>query len=78
MNRLSITRRTQVIGCLVEGNSIRSAERITDTHRDTIMCLMVKTGGSGQRLLICSRWNRCCRDSHWFIIGWSDKPAQDV
>ena len=35
MNRLSLARRTQIINCLVEGNSIRSTERMTDTHRDT-------------------------------------------
>jgi hypothetical protein len=44
MNRLSLARRTQVINCLVEGNSIRSTERMTDTHRDTIMRLMVEVG----------------------------------
>jgi hypothetical protein len=32
--------RTQIIGALVEGNSIRSTERMTNTHRDTIMRLM--------------------------------------
>ena len=40
MNRLSLVRRTQIISCLVEGNSIRSTERMTDTHRDTVMRLM--------------------------------------
>jgi len=44
MNRLSLARRTQVISALVEGNSIRSTERMTDTHRDTIMRLMVEVG----------------------------------
>jgi IS1 family transposase len=44
MNRLSLARRTQVVSCLVEGNSIRSTERMTDTHRDTIMRLMVEVG----------------------------------
>jgi len=44
MNRLSLTRRTQIINCLVEGSSIRSTERMTDTHRDTIMRLMVEVG----------------------------------
>jgi len=44
MNRLSLVRRTQIINCLVEGNSIRSTERMTDTHRDTIMRLMVEVG----------------------------------
>src|SRR5271168_2595973 len=44
MNRTSLARRTQIINCLVEGNSIRSTERMTDTHRDTIMRLMVEVG----------------------------------
>jgi IS1 family transposase len=44
MNRLSLARRTQVINCLVEGNSIRSTERMTDTHRDTICRLLVEVG----------------------------------
>jgi IS1 family transposase len=44
MNRLPLARRSQVINCLVEGNSIRSTERMTDTHRDTIMRLMVEVG----------------------------------
>jgi hypothetical protein len=34
MNRAPLARRVQVINCLVEGNSIRSTERLTGTHRD--------------------------------------------
>jgi IS1 family transposase len=44
MNRTSLARRTQIINCLVEGNSIRSTERMTNTHRDTIMRLAVEVG----------------------------------
>src|SRR5277367_4765121 len=36
---------------LVEGNSIRSTERITKLHRDTIMSLLVKAGERCQTLL---------------------------
>jgi transposase-like protein/IS1 family transposase len=36
---------------LVEGNSIRSTERITKLHRDTIMGLLVKAGEKCQALL---------------------------
>ena len=42
MNRTPLARRIQVINCLVEGNSIRSTERLTNTHRDTVMRLMVQ------------------------------------
>ncbi len=44
MNRLPINRRAQIINCLVEGNSIRSTERMTNTHRDTVMKLLVEVG----------------------------------
>jgi len=44
VNRTPLARRTQIINCLVEGNSIRSTERMTNTHRDTIMRLMVEVG----------------------------------
>jgi transposase-like protein/IS1 family transposase len=36
---------------LVEGNSIRSTERITGIHRDTIMNLLVKAGERSRKLL---------------------------
>jgi hypothetical protein len=41
---ITAARRTQIISCLVEGNSIRSTERMTETHRDTIMRLLVEVG----------------------------------
>lgn len=46
MNRLPLARRTQIINALVEGNSIRSTERMTNTHRDTVMRLMVQVGNA--------------------------------
>jgi transposase-like protein/IS1 family transposase len=39
------------IQLLVEGNSIRSTERITGIHRDTIMNLLVKAGKRAEALL---------------------------
>ncbi|MBC2714339.1 MAG: IS1 family transposase [Desulfobacteraceae bacterium] len=50
MNKASIEKQTQIIHCLVEGNSIRATERITSTHRDTIMRLMVRVGNACQIL----------------------------
>ena len=41
----------QIIHMLVEGNSIRSIERLTGVHRDTIMRLMVKTGNKCREFL---------------------------
>jgi len=44
MNRTPLGRRTQIINALVEGNSIRSTERMTGTHMDTICRLLVEVG----------------------------------
>lgn len=38
-------KRHAVLNLLVEGNSIRSTERITGVHRDTVMRLLVHAGG---------------------------------
>jgi hypothetical protein len=37
MKVLPTEKQTRIIDCLTEGNSIRSTERITGTHRDSIM-----------------------------------------
>jgi IS1 family transposase len=44
MNRLSSEQRTQVISCLIEGNSIRSTVRMTGIAKKTVMRLLVECG----------------------------------
>lgn len=44
MNRLSTEKRAQVIGCLVEGNSIRATVRITGVAKNTITKLLADLG----------------------------------
>lgn len=51
MNKMSDERKKQILSMLVEGTSIRSIERITGTHRDTIMRLMVRIGKGCEKLL---------------------------
>ncbi len=51
MNILERERKLQIINALIEGNSIRSTERMTHTHRDTIIRLMVSTGEHCVQLL---------------------------
>ncbi len=51
VNRLNLQRRTQIINCLVEGNSIRSTERMTNTHRDTVMRLALEVGQGCERIM---------------------------
>jgi transposase-like protein/IS1 family transposase len=49
--RLPMDRAVLVLSLMVEGMSIRSAERVTGHHRDTIMRLMVLAGRKCERLL---------------------------
>jgi IS1 family transposase len=50
-NILPLEKQTMTIHALAEGNSIRSIERMTGIHRDTIMRLGVKVGQSCATLL---------------------------
>lgn len=72
-NRLSLARRTQIIGALVEGNSIRSTERMTDTHRDTVMRLMVEVGTGCQKIMDKTMRDLPCKriqvDEIWAYVG---------
>jgi IS1 family transposase len=51
MNRLPIQKQVTVLSMMVEGNSIRSTERMTGVHRDTIMRLVERTGSGCGRFL---------------------------
>ncbi len=51
MNKLSLEKQTQIIGALLEGCSIRSCERMTGAHRDTIMRLMCRVGDACETLM---------------------------
>ena len=50
MNILPFERQIMCIAALTEGVSIRATERLTDTHRDTIMRLGVRVGEGCARL----------------------------
>jgi IS1 family transposase len=73
MNRTPLARRTQIINCLVEGNSIRSTERMTNTHRDTIMRLAVEVGNGCAALANEQMRNLPCQrievDEIWSFVG---------
>lgn len=51
MNSLKFEKKMAVISALVEGNSIRSTERMTGVHRDTIMRLLCSVGDKCQELM---------------------------
>jgi IS1 family transposase len=44
MNKLDITKRAQIINCLVEGNSLRSTSRMTGCSINTVTKLLVDVG----------------------------------
>ncbi len=79
MNKLSDTEQQTVIAALVEGNSIRSVERMTGIHRDTIMRLLIRVGDGCARLhdrtmrgLTCQRLQL---DEIWAYVGMKQKRA---
>ncbi len=51
MNCLSVDRKVQVLNALLESCSIRAASRLTHTHKNTIIRLMVQSGEHCQILL---------------------------
>jgi IS1 family transposase len=73
MNRVPHSRRVQIINCLVEGNSIRSTERMTGTHRDTICRLLVEVGDGCAKLMDEQMRDLRCRrievDEIWAYVG---------
>jgi hypothetical protein len=82
MNTLDMDQRSCVIAALVEGNSIRSIERMTGIHRDTIMRLMVRIGDGCADLT-----DRTMRDLHcerlqldelWAFVGMKQKRASQL
>ena len=50
-NKLSPEKKTLAVSMLCEGNSIRSIERMTGIHRDTIMRLGVRVGEGCKELM---------------------------
>jgi IS1 family transposase len=73
MSRLSLAKQTQIIAGLVEGNSIRSVERMTDTHRDTIMRLAVRVGEGCAKIMHEEMRDLPCKkiqiDELWAYVG---------
>jgi IS1 family transposase len=83
-NMLSTEKQAMVIGALAEGSSIRSIERMTGVHRDTIMRLGVKVGQGCTALLDHKMRNLACEhlqvDEIWGFIGKKErhvKPEDD-
>lgn len=77
MNKLSIKLQSQIIGMLVEGNSLRATSRLVGVSINTVTKLLVDAGK------ICSEYqdkafrNLQCKqvqcDEIWSFVGMKDK-----
>lgn len=76
-NVLSKDKQIAVIGALAEGSSIRSIERLTGVHRDTIMRLGVRVGKGCEMLLDSKMQDLDCNylqfDEVWGFIGKKER-----
>ena len=75
--RLPLDRALLCLQLLLEGNSVRSTERITQVHRDTILSLLEVAGLRAERLLserireLRVRDVQC--DELWGYVGMKEK-----
>jgi hypothetical protein len=82
MNLLSLDKQTDIIAALTEGCSIRSVERLTGVHRDTIMRLAVRVGVGCAKLhnsLMRDLYvSRCELDEAWGYVGKKRMRLKDT
>lgn len=84
MNKLKPEKKEAVLSALIEGNSIRSTERMFGVHRDTIMRLAVRVGKSCANLMDETMRDLPCKnvevDEIWCFVGKKQrhiKPEDD-
>lgn len=79
-NVLNTDKKIAVISALAEGSSIRSIERITGVHRDTIMRLGVKVGQGCTALMDAKMQNLSCNrlemDEIWGFVGKKERNVK--
>ena len=79
-NVLSTDKQIGVISALAEGSSIRSIERMTGVHRDTIMRLGVRVGEGCKRLMDAKMRDLPCTrlelDEIWGFVGKKDRNVR--
>jgi len=79
-NALNTDKQITVISALAEGSSIRSIERMTGVHRDTIMRLGVKVGKGCAAIMDDKMRNLPCRrlemDEIWGFVGKKDRNVR--
>ncbi len=80
MNALKKEKKLHVLSALIEGSSIRSTERMTRVHRDTILRLLVATGEHCDKLLDEKMQNLRCQqiqaDEIWTFVSKKQKRIE--
>jgi len=82
MNKLSIEERARIVGCLVEGNSIRATVRMTGSAKNTITKLLLDLGAAcseyqdGTLQHLNSRRLEC--DEIWTFVGAKAKRVPEA
>jgi IS1 family transposase len=80
-NNLKREKQVQVIRSLVEGSSVRSTERMTGIHRDTILRLQARVGEGCSKLMDRELRNLTCRriqiDEAWGYVGKKQRHVSD-
>ena len=61
MNRLNIQQRAKIIGCLVEGVSVRATARLTGVSKVTILKLIADVGAACKAYHDSTVWNLNCK-----------------
>lgn len=77
MNRLSLKDRARILGCLVEGNSLRATTRMCDVSINTVTKLLVDVGMACDLYQNETLRNLPCKriqvDEIWSFIGMKEK-----
>jgi IS1 family transposase len=79
-NVLNTDKQIAIVAALTEGSSIRSIERMTGVHRDTIMRLGVKVGQGCTRLMDAKMRDLSCTrlemDEIWGFVGKKERNVR--
>jgi IS1 family transposase len=78
-NNLESSKKVMAVSMLCEGSSIRSIERVTGIHRDTIMRLGVRVGEGCKQIMDAKMRGLNCKhlecDEIWGFVGSKNKNA---
>ncbi len=81
MNKLSIEKRAQILGMLVEGNSLRAVSRMADCSINTVTKLLIDVGTACAEYQDAHLRNLTCKqiqcDEIWAFCGMKEKNVPE-